>query len=621
MKRQQITTRMNRIIKTICTEKETTLFSLSQKLEISSRQLRYDFDKINTIIDSKNPTIETDLKGKIIIHNKRKLFSLIEDKNIDFKCTRKQRIEYILVCIAFSIKNMNLNQISKTLEISRTTIKNDLDIINKILKGYELNLIYHNQEYQLIGKQKDIFDFRREVHQETEYLLYKTNLEKIDLLISEQKKEAFNHTEPRKIIPIISKFIETNHIVLNNSQKLYLNTSLLNCIYYAIHQIELPFTWKNQERSGLQYDQLFSDLSTIFHVDFPQEEKNKIKTVLSIIEKKNNKTEENDKDLIYYLYHLIRHIDDKFHLSYRYSSKLIHSLFNHLKNITKYKNQGIEFPYLETYQVDLDEEIKNEIKNYCLSHNDKIHVDSMSDIKLVQIYFALESEKQKKKEKRVLLVSTVSSDIRLKLVETLEKNYDVKVVDVISRIDLFYYTKWDHVDVILFTEIIPNGFDRDIKKLRINAILNEKDTDALYNVGIRLKSRDLDFRKVYQELNFLKEDDRKSVISVLKQHFVVHHEEIHFLWQPTLKVIEKEEDLDYDKDTLIQINNQIYLTYEINNEDMQFLMKDNHNSIIIKIVSNNPDTIINQLFYLSDLLKTVSLSKDWKQELTQILYA
>lgn len=618
MKRQQITTRMNRIIKMLCTEKETTLFSLSQKLNIAPRQLRYDLDKINIIIDSKIPTIETDLKGKILIQNHKKLYDLIEDKNLDFKCTRKQRIEYILVIAAFMINNMNLNKIAKTLEVSRMTIKNDMEIIHKILKGYEIELIYQNQEYQLIGKKEDLFNFRREVHQETEYLLYKTNLEKIDILINELTKKAFHNTETKEIIPIISKFIERNAIGLNNSQELYLNTSLLNCIYYTINQIELPFSISSQYESNLQYDELFSELSKVYKVEFTEKDKNKIKKVLSIIERDNEKTSENDMEIIDYLYHFIRHIDDTFALSYRKNPKFIHSLFLHLKNTIKYRKEGITFPYLETYQVDLNEEIKKEISNYCLKHNDKINVGSMSDIKLIQMYFALESEKQKKKEKQIVLVSSVSSDIKTKLVETLEKNYEVKVMDVISRIDLFYYTYWEDIDFIFFTETIPNGFDTKIKKVKINAILNEEDTDLLYKAGIHLKSREIDFRRVYQELSFLEEKDRQSVIDVLKQYFVFHHEETNFLWKPNVTIVEKDLSLDNKKE--IQVNNQIYLTYEIEKEDRQVLIKQD-NKIVIHIISSSADKILNQLFYLSDLLRTTHVSKtEWSNELVNVLY-
>ena len=131
---REVTSRMNRIIELLITSKYRNLKEIADVLGITLRQIRYDIDRINSnFVNDHILMIETDNKGLIIINDMEKLkkFHLAQEK--EFKCSREQRIILLTNVIAFDIEVLNLNEISKKVNVTRVTIKNDLNEVKSIL--------------------------------------------------------------------------------------------------------------------------------------------------------------------------------------------------------------------------------------------------------------------------------------------------------------------------------------------------------------------------------------------------------------------------------------------------------------------------------------------------------
>ena len=229
---REVTSRMNRIIELLITSKYRNLKEIADVLGITLRQIRYDIDRINSnFVNDHILMIETDNKGLIIINDMEKLkkFHLAQEK--EFKCSREQRIILLTNVIAFDIEVLNLNEISKKVNVTRVTIKNDLNEVKSILSKYNLKLVYINRFY-LIGDAEDIFEFRLNVLRSIEYSLYKDHFEKIENLITEYITKVFPNRRLREIIPIITNFIKANNILIKDSDLYWLIINILLVLWY-----------------------------------------------------------------------------------------------------------------------------------------------------------------------------------------------------------------------------------------------------------------------------------------------------------------------------------------------------------------------------------------------------
>lgn len=237
---REVTSRMNQIIELLITSKCQNLKQIANVLGITLRQVRYDIDRINeNFSDNHFLMIETDNRGFIIINDKKQLESFYLAQENDFKCSREQRLILLTTIIAFDIEELNLNEISKKVNVTRVTIKNDLAEVKKILSQYRLKLVY-DKHFCLFGEAEDIFEFRLNVFRNIEYALYKDHFEKIENLIIEYIVKTFPNRRLRDIIPIITDFIKTNNILIKDSDLYWLITNILLVLWYIHKKIEIP---------------------------------------------------------------------------------------------------------------------------------------------------------------------------------------------------------------------------------------------------------------------------------------------------------------------------------------------------------------------------------------------
>lgn len=127
---KKVTSRIKQIAEIILSKPNVTLKGISDILKISLRQVRYDISCINDYFeDLSRPVLETDNKGLFVVNNVEKLKIIKKSKEANFKSSPEQRLHLLLVICAFNIERMNLSQLSREMDISRTTIKNDLKLV------------------------------------------------------------------------------------------------------------------------------------------------------------------------------------------------------------------------------------------------------------------------------------------------------------------------------------------------------------------------------------------------------------------------------------------------------------------------------------------------------------
>ena len=151
---KMINGRMLRIIHYLYNEKDTTFKDVSKVLDIKERLIRYDIEKINDFLEmQKLPMIQKLPKGRLLFPDTLSLNDF--EQGDEFIYTQDNRISLILLLLLLDPQQVKLNKLSSELQVSRSTLKNDLDLLETQLLKKHINIQY-NQYFKLIGNEINI---------------------------------------------------------------------------------------------------------------------------------------------------------------------------------------------------------------------------------------------------------------------------------------------------------------------------------------------------------------------------------------------------------------------------------------------------------------------------------
>lgn len=597
---REVTSRMNQIIELLITSKCQNLKQIANVLGITLRQVRYDIDRINeNFSDNHFLMIETDNRGFIIINDKKQLESFYLAQENDFKCSREQRLILLTTIIAFDIEELNLNEISKKVNVTRVTIKNDLAEVKKILSQYRLKLVY-DKHFCLFGEAEDIFEFRLNVFRNIEYALYKDHFEKIENLIIEYIVKTFPNRRLRDIIPIITDFIKTNNILIKDSDLYWLITNILLVLWYIHKKIEIP---NEKHRTvnivSFNYNALFENLEQFGKLVISSDNRLKLKKIISSV---------SDQDVleiasfnckvVQYIFNLINEIPDAYRNIFINDGILLSGLYAHLNCYLKKRNALIDINEVDVYQIKLDKILDEIIEKYCKEKTEVINLSNEQDKELLKLHFSSSLYRHSRNiKKRVLLISGASKFARKRLMKVLESLFEISIKDVISKYEIPFYEKWEDIDIILFTESIPKYFNKNIPMTKIKLILDNDDISALNKLEIYPKEHHLDFNELFLKLDFLKQEDQINVVNIiydfLEKHMVIAQNKLKSTIDYSVEIVN---DIDFNQN-YIQLNKQFFALFQkdkYNHVEIKLNCEDNRG--IIKIYAISPVALLYILF-------------------------
>ncbi len=509
---KEVTSRMNQIIELIIFSNCKTLKEIADTMGISLRQVRYDISRINEVLGTNQvvPTIETDNKGTIVINNEKRIRDLNKIQEKKFKCIKEQRLILLFNIIAFNIKSLNLNKLSKQLNVTRVTVKNDLNEIREVLKQYNINLIYVNNFY-LVGDEENIFEFRLDALKKLEYSLYKDKFEKIEYLVQDYIQEVFSKIKLRNVMPIISEFAKKNNVLIRDSDFYWLSSTILLMLWYIFIDHEIPnLKYFNVNILELDYGEIFNSLEKFMSVELRSSDRAKIKAVISAICNHDNiKVTKFNHHTVEYIYKLIIELPKEYREIFINDGTLLKGLYCHLERCYKKMEVSLEFEVIEDYRINLDPQLEETIDTFCIKNKQFIDLSHKSDKELLKLHFANSLyHYQRKEKKKVLLVSGASKIAKKHLNMVLESLFEIQIIAVISKYDIPFYEDWDSLDVVLFTESIPEYFNKGVQAAKINMILDNEDFLTLNKMNILPKEHSLDLHELYLKLDFLSNKDQ-----------------------------------------------------------------------------------------------------------------
>lgn len=598
---KEVTSRMNQIIELILFSNCKTLKEIADTMGISLRQVRYDISRINEVLGKNQvvPIIETDNKGTIVINDEKRIRDLNKIQGKKFKCTKEQRLVLLFNIIAFNIKSLNLNKLSKQLNVTRVTVKNDLNEIREVLKQYNLNLIYVNNFY-LVGDEDNIFEFRLDALKKLEYSLYKDKFEKIEYLVLDYIQEVFSKVKLRNVMPIISEFAKKNNVLIKDSEFYWLSSTILLMLWYIFIDHEIPnLKYFNVNILDFDYGEIFTSLEKFMSVELRSSDRVKIKAVISAICNHDNiKVTNFNHRVVEYIYKLIIKLPKGYREIFINDGTLLKGLYYHLERCYKKMEASLEFEVIENYQINLDAQLEETIDTFCIENKQFIDLSRKSDKELLKLHFANSLyQHQRKEKKKVLLVCGASKVAKKHLNMVLESLFEIQIIAVISKYDVPFYEDWDSLDVVLFTESIPEYFNKGVQVAKINMILDNEDFLTLNKMNISPKEHSLDLHELYLKLDFLSNKDQLTVIKLinkcLQKQVVVTYNRLEYMIDYNVRIVS---ELDFGHN-YIQLNESCVVLFQRGNFNFIDVMIDrNVNSGVIKITADNPVVLLFLLF-------------------------
>lgn len=596
---KKITSRMKLIAEIVLLQENMTLNDISKTLKISSRQVRYCISCINKYFDDLSyPILETDNKGKVIINNTNKLKIIKESKEENFKFSQKQRLDLLLIICAFNIKKMNLSQISKEINTSRMTIKNDLELAKEFLKQYHLELHYDNNFY-LTGDMKNQYAFQYDILHRIEYSLYKEEFEKNEILMQQYTIEEFNNIKIRNILPIILCFLKKNNHFMADSQIYWFACTILLDIWYDKNQIFLPVQKSTcyQHHLHIDFQSFFDEIENLFEIKISKESQQHIKdNYYSIC---CNQTI--DTQIIKFIYNLLYFIHQNYSSYFIADNLVLNNLYYHLKESYRLRKIGAEVPYTKNKNTLLDSKLESLITQFCQENVIHDTYISKQDIHYIQLCFEHLFSQKKNQLKKVLLISSASNHLKKHLCLHLESLFHLKVIKVISRYEIPFFESWENIDIILFTETIPNYFIKNIPMGLININMSFEDYFKLKQLNITPREHIMNFQELYLALNFLNKEDQIHTFQILTEYLSKYKilQSAPLTNQLHIDICHHFHEEEYE---IINLNQHFKIAFKIyQKKQTQLYLNKKTNTIIFIIKLNDPAKIIHLLLNCSQL--------------------
>ena len=471
-------------------ENEKKLSKIAELLNLTERSVRYKIDEINEEIGSKKIEIKKrEFFSSLNKDDMDKLFENIESRNYIY--SKKEREELIILYTLMKKDKFLLKEVAEKLGTSKSTIRNDLKNLKKILLDYNIKLLqddklkyyfaYLEEDYRYFiaiylykyvsfDKKYDkiFFDdisyFRKVIYKEIKEE-YMSEIESVSKRIKKAELDFMDETLNILIILMVVSHkrkrknsnlnIENSEILEKRQEYLQLKNFFsdytnINLLFFTDYLFRISRDEKDvfvKFKNWLDISIAIIKIVRIFEI----ESKVDLKNIDVFLDK-----------IFYYIKPLIFRTKRKIKLKnsiLKDVKDLYPTIFNFLK-----KN----FYYLEEV---INEKVSDE------------------EIAYLVPFFHKALQNNNKLNKKGILVTTYKENIALFLKEDIETEFLIDIDKILTLKSFEQIEKdLDDYDYILTTFSVEDDFVKEIKHTKIielNPILTEKDIKKLENAGLK----------------------------------------------------------------------------------------------------------------------------------------
>lgn len=460
---------------------ESTIKEAAETLKISEKAVRYEIDKLNFILAvNKFPEIKKESKGRLI----SKEFSETYDEKVFLelinKNTKNDRKEYIKLRFLLDRK-INFSRMSDELDVSRTTVKNDMseiekeieddgikltdaeetDIRNYILKNYKENI---NKFFYMKGTESGLIDtFVYNELSGTDMDVVRDFLNKISEEIENRDNNFYEYIFSYLIAAYMR--MKRGYFIENIKNKSFLkNTKEYDLVSKQTVMLEKSFGVSYGENEILQL----------------------VDCILGFISYGYNTTTfENWIEIKLLVQEIISEVNNYTDIDITSDEELFNGLLNHIKPVIYRMKNGLgieEEIYYEAIKAypELFDIVKNALNS--LENLIEKKIDN-SEIALFTIHFLASIERNRNfsnKYKNVLLVCGGGYGTSMLVGKRIEENYDINISATLSYMELPDYNL-ENIDLIISTLTLNERLTEkiNIPIVKITAFFTMEDQEKL----------------------------------------------------------------------------------------------------------------------------------------------
>lgn len=484
MKKRQI-----EILYKILENRGLILEELIKQFKVSRRTIYYDIESINDEIKQYG-TIRN-INKKLIYVGSNDVYEHFNLK-VNTQYDSLDRQKYILKKI-FLEDFFTIDEISEELDVSKTTVVNDLTQLKDMLKKSTINLIY-DKHYQLDAKEYKIRDF----YIKSMYL-----------------DQNLLHYNDERILK------------LNKIAKLYLTDYSIALLSKYLKFLEMRVS-KNHiiEKTNIYDDVIYLNYLRKSKEILKIEDKNELKHFVAFIASMTSlKKEKVDKNIDNFVDELIINFEKLSMVSISNKDEFKKDISRHLQS--SYFRLKYKFPIYNSIFDDIKKNysylfdlVKEALKNT----KDKIFSNMRdSEISFLTMYFGSKMETFSNVKNKVIIVCPNGKGIS-RLIESQLKNYlpTLNVIDIASIQELENFTY--NYDYIISTVPIENKTNVII----VNPILSQHDIAKLYNIFLEVNPV-INEKNIENIIDIIKENaDIKNEVKLRKnllEYFIKNNKE------------------------------------------------------------------------------------------------
>ncbi|MEG0669091.1 MAG: PTS sugar transporter subunit IIA [Clostridium sp.] len=594
-----ISSRLLKVIEFLKERNESSIKEISESLNITERMVRYDVDTLNFILRMyKISGIQKESRGKLIISNEFRNNSKLNDiKNFN-KYSKAERVEFLKAKLLIE-GSLNLSALSKSLDVSRTSIRND--VVQVALELSEDDISIENNSIKKDEKEiravimknysKDFIKFKKKGFKDEETSLLQDYLSQSVIDISQTK---------------LTNFIEKVLLEIENE-----NTNCFSPIWLYIiisylrikdNNIILKVDNNNILKESKGFEVIMKNISTLEDVLGIKYSESEVLLLVEYVQglvsyKVNGQLYENWVDIILAVKELVNKVSIYTKLDLIDDNILLDGLLNHLKPaIYRLKNNinlenDIYMDVIEPYP-----ELFNLIKKELIELEmiiEKSIPDSEIALITLHILAAIERNKEfETKKKNILLVCGGGYGTSRIIANRINDMYNVKIVDLVAYSDFINYDT-SELDLIVTTLNIAENENMNIPLVQISPFLTLTDQK---NLGRYLRKAGYNMNKLTEIVDIVNKSavvkDESELINELTK--ALFKKEINktesrtrglkdFISIDKVRIIDKVENW---KESIIQSGNILIDSGDINKEYIEDIIKIAENYGVHFVIDN-----------------------------------
>lgn len=512
---------MMKTIELLQKERVLTIRQISEKLEINERYIRYDIDKINFFLSSnKSPVIEKGGKGYVFLPTDFDLDLIYQNQSFTF--SKEDRIEIILLLLLINHKEIKLNQLSKKLDVARSTLKNDLREIEKRLHEYNLKIVYDN-EFYLEGSPDKYLMLLYQTIKKYNYIfisgIYK--FKPVNTFIENIFADSFNGVDLKEVADILRRYMTSNQLILSDDSFEWYFTNIVIVIWSSISAWPIQFEYKRLSRpESKKYLCFIEEIESLMSLSFSEEEKEYIAYLLNYTNASSMVTDGMNIRAENITFQLISQMSEEMGIDFHSDDELFTGLIAHITQLIKRIQGNVDisedvFNILTVRDLEVYEILSRVVKN--IEILDK--VENESELTYLTVYFLASIRRIKDVlPKNILVVCGHGYGTSMMLKESLINDFHVNIIDTLPVYLLKNFKDWDYVDLVISTIELDSTFiGKEV--IIVSPILTDENVKKIMAHGINRKKNLSHYYSINQNLKFLHEKKRDQVLEVIRNEF------------------------------------------------------------------------------------------------------